>query len=231
MANSSAKSSKNDSADFGKRQRPEKLSEEFFSRSTLLVAPELLGKVLYAQSEEGRVAGRIVETEAYRADDPASHSSKGRTPRAAIMFGPPARVYVYFIYGMYEMLNFVTEEDGRAGAVLIRAVEPLSGIDLMRKRRIHAEGVNRKPLSAHDLTGGPGKLCRAFGIQLSDNGLKAGGRRIWIEDDGLSPGKILVSPRIGISKGQDRLWRFFLDKNEFVSRSPMNQRAKPYIEK
>jgi DNA-3-methyladenine glycosylase len=246
MANSSVNSSKNGSVDRHGRKPTTKIPISFFSRSTLLVAPDLLGKVLCVQAKEGLVTGRIVETEAYLADDPASHSYKGPTPRSSIMFGPPGRVYVYFIYGMYEMLNFVTEPDGQAGAVLIRAIEPISGEELMRKRRSPPKGKatgktagkstekvagkssKKRILSLHDLTGGPGKLCRAFGIELSDNGEKVGGSRIWLEDDGIETEKVLISPRIGISKGQDRLWRFFLDKNEFVSSSPMNARASNY---
>jgi DNA-3-methyladenine glycosylase len=213
MANSSTKSSKNDSV--------KRLPASFYSRSTLIVAPDLLGKLLHVQSKEGLVSGRIVETEAYRADDPASHSCRGQTPRATIMFGQPGVTYVYFIYGMYEMLNFVTEPLGNPGAVLIRAVEPVAGEALMKVRRATAR-------TRRDLTSGPGKLCRAFGIGKSHNGASLQGPEIWLEDDGYDCGRVLVSPRIGISKGQDRLWRFFLDKNEFVSRSPMNKRFRVY---
>src|ERR1700744_2046059 len=106
------------------------LEADWYARSTLDVAVDLLGKILFVKTKQGLTAGRIVETEAYRADDPASHSSRGKTPRASIMFGDPGVAYVYFIYGMYEMLNFVTEPHGEAGAVLIRGVEPLLGEDL-----------------------------------------------------------------------------------------------------
>lgn len=150
MASSSSNSSKSGSA--------KKLPQSFYARSTLKVAPELLGKILCVRTSGGFVSGRIVETEAYRADDPASHSSRGKTARAAIMFGPAGVAYVYFIYGMYEMLNFVTEKEGEAGAVLIRAIEPMEGETLMRKRR-------HNPRSRHDLSSGPGKLCRALGIE------------------------------------------------------------------
>jgi DNA-3-methyladenine glycosylase len=183
------------------------LEPDFYADHTLKVAKKILGKVLYAKGKRGElVAGRIVETEAYRADDPASHSCKGETPRAKIMFGDPGVVYVYFIYGMYEMLNFVTEPRGDAGAVLIRAVEPLLGEEVMRKRRKTAR-------TRQALTSGPGKLCRAFGIEMSDNGASLQGPKIWVEDDGFKVGKIAVSPRIGITQGKDKLWRFYLDGN------------------
>jgi len=210
MANLSANSSKRDWAKPKKFGR--KLKRSFYGRSTLDVAPELLGKIVCVQSRHGFAAGRIVETEAYRSDDPASHSCRGRTPRAAIMFGPPGVVYVYFIYGMYEMLNFVTEKEGEAGAVLIRAIEPLAGEELMKKRR------KKTACKLHQLCSGPGKLCRALGIEMSLNGKSLQGPEIWVEDDGFKVSKYQVSPRIGITKGQDRLWRFFLDKNEFVSK-------------
>jgi len=204
----------------------EPLEADWYARSTLDVAHELLGKILFVKTKQGLTAGRIVETEAYRSDDPASHSSRGKTPRASIMFGDPGIAYVYFIYGMYEMLNFVTEPHGDAGAVLIRGVEPVLGEELMRKRRKTAR-------TAHDLTGGPGKLCRAMGIEMKHNGASLLGPEIWVaapdqSASDLKAEKVRVSPRIGISEGQDRLWRFYLAENKFVSRSPMNQRSKPF---
>jgi DNA-3-methyladenine glycosylase len=192
------------------------LEPDFYADHTLKVAKKILGKVLYVKGKRGEVvAGRIVETEAYRADDPASHSCKGETPRAKIMFGDPGVAYVYFIYGMYEMLNFVTEPRGDAGAVLIRAIEPLVGEELMKKRRKTAR-------TRHALTSGPGKLCRAFGIEMSHNGASLQGPEIWVEDDGFKVGKIATSPRIGITQGKDKLWRFYLDGNSFVSKGPKN---------
>jgi DNA-3-methyladenine glycosylase len=190
------------------------LEPDFYADHTLKVAKKILGKVLYAKGKRGElVAGRIVETEAYRADDPASHSCKGETPRAKIMFGDPGVVYVYFIYGMYEMLNFVTEPRGDAGAVLIRAIEPLIGEEIMKKRRKTAK-------TRQALTSGPGKLCRAFGIEMSHNGASLQGPELWVEDDGFKVGKIAVSSRIGITQGKDKLWRFYLDGNSFVSKGP-----------
>ena len=119
------------------------LEPDWYARSTLDVAPELLGKILFVKTKQGLTAGRIVETEAYRADDPASHSYRGKTPRASIMFGDPGVAYVYFIYGMYEMLNFVTEPRGEAGAVLIRALSRCSVEELMQKRRKTAQNGSR----------------------------------------------------------------------------------------
>jgi DNA-3-methyladenine glycosylase len=198
------------------------LEADWYARSTLDVAYDLLGKILFVKTKQGLTAGRIVETEAYRSDDPASHSSRGKTPRASIMFGDPGVVYVYFIYGMYEMLNFVTEPHGEAGAVLIRGLEPVLGEDLMRKRRKTAR-------TAHDLTGGPGKLCRALGIEMKHNSLSLQGPEIWVADSkDEMPEKVRISPRIGISQGQDKFWRYYLEGNSFVSRSPMNQRSKPF---
>jgi DNA-3-methyladenine glycosylase len=198
-----------------------KLEPDFYADHTLKVAKNLLGKVLYARrvyrGREEIVAGRIVETEAYRADDPASHSCRGETPRSKIMFGDPGVAYVYFIYGMYEMLNFVTEPRGEAGAVLIRAVEPLIGEELMQKRRKTAR-------TRQSLTSGPGKLCRAFGIEMHHNGKSLQGPELWVEDDGSQAGKISVSPRIGITQGKDKLWRFYLAENSFVSKGPKSLR-------
>ncbi|MGZ3698056.1 MAG: DNA-3-methyladenine glycosylase, partial [Bdellovibrionota bacterium] len=152
MANSSTSSSRNASVKPPKLALKSALPVSFYARDTLEVSRDLLGKVLLIRSRRGVTAGRIVETEAYRQDDPASHSFRGKTPRASIMFGNPGVAYVYFIYGMYEMLNFVTESHGTAGAVLIRALEPLAGEELMIKRR----GARR----TRELASGPGRLCR-----------------------------------------------------------------------
>lgn len=140
------------------------------------------------------MSGRICETEAYRnSDDPASHAFRGKTPRSAIMFGQPGHAYIYFIYGMYHMLNVVTEPEGTAGAVLIRALEPLEGLE--KDQTIYS---------------GPGKLCKALGLTLADNGASLSGPRIMIGDDGFTPINIGAASRIGITKGQEKLWRFFL---------------------
>ncbi len=201
------------------------LRPEFYSRHTLEVARDLLGKTLIVRSRpEGPLdspnarltIGRIVETEAYRADDPASHCSRGETPRSKIMFGPPGVAYVYFIYGNYEMLNFVTEPKGAPGAVLIRAVDPLAGLEWMRKRRPPGT-------STHALTNGPGKLCQAMGSRMSHNGQSLRGPSLFVVDDGYRPAHVRVSPRVGIQQAKEAPWRFFIEENAFVSRVPQNR--------
>jgi DNA-3-methyladenine glycosylase len=172
----------------------------FFASSTLDVAPRLIGKVLEANG----VSGRIVEVEAYT-DDPASHAFR-RTDRSEIMFATYGHVYVYFIYGMYYCLNFTTDRR-HAGAILIRAIEPLTGIELMKKRR-RVEDVHR-------LCNGPGKLCQAFGIDLRFNWTEIGDRlKLYAGKSGL----VQTSPRIGITKAADLHWRFFEAGNPFVSK-------------
>jgi len=165
------------------------------------VAPELLNKVLV----HGDRAGRIVEVEAYRgADDPASHAFRGRTPRTEVMFGPPGHLYVYFSYGMHWCANAVTSEPGEAGAVLIRALEPVGGIDAMRAARPAA----RRDV---DLANGPAKACQALGIDGSHDGvdLTRGRHGPRIIDDGTPPAAaIAAGPRVGISVATEVHWRF-----------------------
>lgn len=157
------------------------LSRKWYERPTLAVARDLLGKVLAFRG--ARV--RLNETEAYHGDDPASHCRNGPTDRCRVMFGPGGAAYVYFIYGMHEMLNLVTERDGRPGAVLIRGALPLAGL----------------PAGAR--LDGPGRLCRALGVRLSDTG-----SFLRVYDDGYRPRKVLRAPRVGISAGAEKLWRF-----------------------
>jgi DNA-3-methyladenine glycosylase len=182
------------------------------------VARDLLGKILAVRTREGWCAGRIVETEGYHGDDPAAHCSRGETPRTRVMFGDPGVAYVYFIYGNYEMLNFVTERKGYPGAVLIRALEPVLGEELMRKRR--------RNLSPSHWTNGPGKLCHALGIQMSHNGASLQGPDLWVVDDGDTPARVSRSRRVGINVGRERLWRFFVTDSPFVSRAPENKEAR-----
>ncbi|MFH1428594.1 MAG: DNA-3-methyladenine glycosylase [Candidatus Margulisiibacteriota bacterium] len=142
------------------------LPRGFYNRPTITVARELLGKTLvYQVSPDNRFTAKIIETEAYLDDDPASHAFRGKTPRNAPMFGPPGFTYIYFIYGMYHCLNFVTEKEGKAGAVLIRALEPLEGIEQMQKNRARGN----KNVDMHNLSNGPGKLCRALGLTKAHN--------------------------------------------------------------
>jgi DNA-3-methyladenine glycosylase len=175
------------------------VDRDVFARDALDVAPALLGKVLVS----GPCAGRIVEVEAYRSDEPAAHSFRGPTPRTAVMFGPPGHLYVYFSYGMHHCANVVTGADGDGQAVLLRALAPLRGIDVMTARR-HGR-------AAH-LADGPGKLCQALALDLSHTGtdLCAGGE-IRIVDDGTAPpAVVLTTPRVGITKAVDLPWRFLV---------------------
>ena len=182
---------------------------EWFARDAPDVARDLLDKLLVVERDGTRVSGRIVETEAYLRDDAASHSFNGATARNAVMFGPPGRLYVYLSYGVHVCANVVTGVDGDGQAVLLRAVAPVAGLDVMRSRR------SGRP--DRDLANGPGKLCEALGITLSDNGVTISdtgvdaGRPspIRILDDGTPPPPDpIVGPRIGITKAVDTPWRF-----------------------
>ncbi len=188
-----------------------KLGRKFFERGTITVAVDLLGKVMTVKDGGAFLRGRIVEVEAYMgSDDPGSHASRGMTPRNKVMFGKAGFVYVYFIYGNYYCLNFVTEKDGIPGAVLIRGVEPLNGIEVMKKRR------NKD--NVEDLTNGPGKLCDAFGITKDDNETDlTGAGRIYLSGDGYDNFDMEASFRIGIKEGADLPYRFYIRGNKFVS--------------
>ncbi len=200
------------------------LRQAFFARNTITVARELVGCLLEVEADEGKVVGRIIEVEAYEGEgDPASHAANGRTPRSEIMFGPPGFAYVYLIYGMHHCLNFVTEAEGTAGAVLIRAVEPVSGHELMAVRR----GLDSDIAREKDLCSGPGRLCRALGIDRSWNGLplvpglgesipSAIGKIRIFPGEG-PPGGPVATPRIGIRQAVDRLHRFIDSRSEYLS--------------
>ena len=203
-----------------------KLLRPFYQRPTLEVAEDLIGKVLVRRFGTARASGVIVETEAYIGqDDLACHASKGRTPRTEIMFGPPGRSYVYLIYGFYHCLNAVTEAEGFPAAVLIRAIEPVEGVDLMRRNRPRASKIS-------DMGSGPGKLCQALGVDRGMNGISLSGTTLWIEDRSLDPGTVASSPRIGVDYAgdyRDRPWRFFVEGNPHVSRlqrAPLSKRKK-----
>jgi len=180
-----------------------RLPRDFYARHALEVAPELLNKVLVAP--DGR-AGRIVEVEAYRgADDPGSHGFRGMTRRNATMFGPPGHLYVYFTYGMHWCANVVTETDGVAAAVLLRALTPLEGLEAMYAARRPAARRDR------DLCSGPAKLTKALGMDGDFDGadLVSGDRGVTIVDDGQPPpSEPAVTARIGLSNGADLPWRF-----------------------
>jgi DNA-3-methyladenine glycosylase len=192
------------------------------------VARELLGKVLVRDSGKLRLAGRIVEVEAYLGEnDPASHAAAGNTARTAVLFGPPGHAYVYFIYGNYYCLNVSCEPEGKAGGVLFRALEPLAGIEEMaRARKVVLQ--DRRDLVR--LTSGPGRLAEAFGItRARDNGddLTSPESGLWVGDDGFRARNIVTTPRVGVSKAADRPLRFILAGNVFVSgRKNASQRLK-----
>jgi DNA-3-methyladenine glycosylase len=183
-----------------------------------VVARKLLGKLLVRSGE--LLVARIVEVEAYFGEsDPAAHSFAGKTARNAVLFGPPGHAYVYFVYGMHFCLNVSCEPEGLAGCVLLRALEPLCGLEAMAIARGLAAPI-RASKALSSLTSGPGRLCQAFGVtRARDNGvdLTAPESDLQILDDGFIAGEVLVTPRIGISKDAERAARFLLAGNPFVS--------------
>ena len=192
------------------------LPRSFYARDSLVVAPELLNKLLVTTTDDGvRVAARIVEVEAYRgSDDPGSHAYRGMTPRTEVMFGPPGHLYVYFTYGMHWCANVVATKDGDAAAVLLRAAAPVDGIDVMRERRVKAR-------RDRDLLAGPARLCQAFGITGEQNGADLVRGAVRILDDGVAPpDRPGVSTRIGLApgRGDDHLWRFVVPGEPNLSR-------------
>ncbi|HLY31976.1 MAG TPA: DNA-3-methyladenine glycosylase [Ktedonobacterales bacterium] len=190
------------------------LPRAFYDQPTLAVARSLLGKTLARRTADGVTAGIIVETEGYiAAVDPSAHAYRGRTARNATMFGPAGHAYVYFTYGMHYCLNVVTEAEGVAAAVLIRAIQPRVGIDLMRSRR-------GERIYHYDLARGPGRLCAAMGLTTADNGTDLLGDSLWISETHGWPAEIpsiAVTSRIGISQAIDWPWRFMLAGNPYVS--------------
>jgi DNA-3-methyladenine glycosylase len=184
---------------------------DFISDSAELAAPRLLGCYLIRDLDDQQLIGKIIETEAYDQADAASHSYHGKTQRTAVMFGPPGHLYVYFTYGMHYCCNIVTGPEGYGAAVLIRAIEPLDGQELMSQYRHGVTGVN--------LTNGPAKLCQAFNIDKAYNG----------HDLRQPPLKLLIKPalpklligqsrRIGIRQATDKRWRFYVLNSPFVSK-------------
>lgn len=195
------------------------LTPAFYARDTVTVARELLGAVIVSTAGGETVSGRIVETEAYLgSDDPGSHAAtRGITKRNAVMYGPPGRAYVYFTYGNHHMLNVVTEPEGTAGAVLIRALEPLTGTDVMARRRV-AGRRSVSPLPVRDLANGPGKLACALGLTLADNGTPLDGTAtLSVLEPGELAGAVLSSGRIGLSQGHELELRFYLGGDRHVS--------------
>lgn len=181
--------------------------------ATRALARALIGCVLVRDSDGGRAAGRIVETEAYLPGDPACHAFIGKTLRNATLFGPAHRAYVYQIYGTLFCFNLSSEKDGRGAGVLVRALQPLEGLDLMRRRR----GVQAE----RDLCRGPGRLCQALAIDRSFDGADlATDRRLWLAHDGHARARIRRSTRIGVTRGAAHHLRFYAAGNPFVSGPP-----------
>lgn len=202
-----------------------RLARPFLARASVDVAPELLGHDLVRRTPQGAVLrARIVETEAYAEGDPASHSFRGVTPRTAVMFGRAGRLYVYFTYGMHWCMNVVTGPDGEGSAVLLRAGEPLEGLEEMRRRRGRT--------AARELCAGPARWAQAFGVDGTLNGADlVRGTEIWIERTEAVPvGAVEVTTRIGVRVGTDRPWRFAELGSPYVSRGrpvPLSPRRAP----
>jgi DNA-3-methyladenine glycosylase len=185
----------------------------FYGRPTLEVCRDCIGKYIVYESPIGRLAGRIVEVEAYIGEsDPACHAATGPSSRNRHLYGKPGTAYIYKIYGFYCCLNFVTELDGFPAAVLLRAAEPIEGLDLMRSN-------TPTTLSNSKLLSGPGRLCRSFGLTRDQSGCDMARRDslLYLEDRHEPEPRIVVSPRIGITKATDRLWRFYDSGSSSVS--------------
>ena len=199
--------------------RFEPLRRSFYRRPPTLVGSDLIGKLLIRRLPGITLVGRVVECEAYDEDDPASHSFRGPTPRNEVMFGPPGHLYVYFTYGMHFCANVVTGRDGHGSAVLLRAVQPLEGLDWMAERR----GLSDERL----LCAGPGRLTQAFGIARAENGadLVRDGAVFLAKGRPPEAESIGVSARIGVNVGADLPWRFFELGSPFLSRRSMPGRG------
>ena len=201
------------------------LPREFYDRPSLEVARDLIGKVLVHNRRGVRTSGVIVEAEAYIGEsDPACHAAPGPTLRNAPLYGPPGYAYVYLNYGIHLLVNVVTEQKGRPAAVLIRALDPLDGIPVMRRRRARRvrgrrSGVDVAALATHDLCRGPGNLTMAMGIGLRENRSDLLGDRLFVENRGVVVGPIAWGPRIGIRVGTDHPWRVFVSGHPAVSGS------------
>ena len=194
------------------------LPREFFSRDPRTVSREVLGKVLVRKNRRNPLVARIVEVEAYLgADDAAAHAASGRTARNAVLFGPPGHAYIYFIYGNHYCLNVSCMPDGIPGCILVRALEPLEGMDEMATLRgITLDGTKNLKL----LTRGPGRLAEAFGItREQDNGKDLTSTKcdLYIADDGAPPPEVAITKRIGITKSADLPLRYIIAGNNFVS--------------
>ena len=198
-------------------ENPRKLPREFYAQSVLTVARQCIGKILVHRTPEGEAAGRIVEAEAYRGPlDLAAHSSRGLTKRTTAMFGPPGHAYVYFLYGVCWAMNIVAASEGKPHAVLIRALEPIRGLELMARRR-------GKPASSRELTNGPGKLTEALAITGADYGRDLCGDELFLEESAEARGRIGRSARINVDYAGEWAtlpWRFYERGNRYVSVHP-----------
>ncbi|PRR78667.1 3-methyladenine DNA glycosylase [Clostridium liquoris] len=200
-----------------------KLSREFYNRDTVLVAKELLGKVLVTKEMDAVCKGKIVEVEAYMGpEDKAAHSYGGRrTKRVEVMYGEPGFAYVFIIYGLHYCMNTVTREKGVPQAVLIRALEPIKGLDMMSNRRFKKNYDKLTKKEKINLTNGPAKLCSAMNIDKSLNAEDLCGETIYIEEGGKENFDTGVSKRIGVDyagEAKDYPWRFFIEGNAYVSK-------------
>jgi len=196
----------------------EKLNLTFYQRNVLVVAKELLGKVFVKNEDNKILSGKIVEVEAYEGKtDQASHSYNGKTKRNEVMFEAGGLLYVYFTYGVHFCANVVTGKKNEGNAVLLRGLEPLTGIEIMAKRRFGKTELSDKELM--NLTNGPGKICQAFSIGRKENGENLTNEKIYILNrTKINKSKIIETTRIGIKKSSELLWRFYINGNEYVSR-------------
>jgi DNA-3-methyladenine glycosylase len=199
------------------------LPRSFYDRPTLEVAGDMLGKVLVHRRRGAVTSGVIVEVEAYIGEsDPACHAAPGPTDRNQPMYGPPGFSYVYLNYGIHSLVNIVTESAGSPAAILLRALEPVEGVETMRRRRLRRMKGRRRRTSAgfaeHELCRGPGNLTMAMGITLEHNRLDLVGDRLFVEDRGIQPTRVSWGPRIGIAVGVERPWRAWIEGNRAVSR-------------
>ncbi len=186
------------------------MHKDFFEKDTICIAQSLLGMYLIHESPQGKTVGKIVETEAYLFNDPAAHSYRGKTPRNAPMFGKAGTSYVYFTYGMHYCFNVVTGKQGIGEAVLIRALQPIDGLELMKQRR--------KQQELSQLCNGPAKLVQAMGINKEQNSIALQQKPLYLEEGTKETFSIVKRPRIGISLAKNKLFRFYIKGNTFVSK-------------
>jgi len=199
-----------------------KLGREFYNRDSVIVAKELLGKVLVHEIDGQKISGRIVEAEAYMGiEDRAAHSYGGRrTPRVEVMYGDPGFSYIFTVYGLHRCFNIVTREKGTPQAVLIRAVEPVEGIEWMAQQRYKKPYEQLSKSQRKGLTSGPGKLCAALSIGMKLNGVDLCGGEMYVEQSEPQEFSIITTKRVGVDyagEARDYPWRFYIEGNEYVS--------------